>query len=50
LGNSKETRWRDANLFNVESRANVDDYLVGVGELALDVEGVGERDENVFFI
>lgn len=37
-------------LFDIKSRAYVDDHLVRCGQIALDVEGVGQRDENVFFI
>jgi hypothetical protein len=33
-------------LFHVEACPDVDEHPVGVGELAFDVEGVGERDED----
>lgn len=37
-------------LFDIESRANINDHAVRVGKLALDVEGVGEGDEDVFVV
>ena len=36
-------------LFDVEACPDVDEHVVGVGELAFDVEGVGEGDEDGFF-
>ncbi len=37
-------------LLDVEARPNVDEHAVGVGELALDVERVGEGDEDGFLL
>ena len=35
-------------LFHVEACPDIDEHTVGIGELAFDVEGVGERDEDGF--
>jgi hypothetical protein len=37
-------------LLNVEACPDVDEHPVGVGEVALDVERVGERDEDGFVL
>lgn len=45
-----EGREGDGYLLDVEARPDVDKDAVGVGELALDVERVGERDEDGFLL
>ena len=45
----RERKERVSYLFDVEACPDVDEHVVGVGELAFDVEGVGEGDEDGFF-
>ena len=45
----EEEKGESRYLFDVEACPDVDEHVVGVGELAFDVEGVGEGDEDGFF-